>query len=303
MDRRRAFAALLIIATGSAAPLPIREARWIAPDARLTALSQNPATCLAVPQDDAAFAAIMTGMAAFRTPLLLGGQAARAGVSCDSCHRNGGGNPHFQFPGLSHSDGMADVTSSLLSSRRGDGKDNPRPIPDLAFDPPKVSRDPGSPALRRFVHGLIVEEFDGAEPPPAVLDALVAYVRALGAGDCRIVPAETMSARLHLGEVIGTVWLAKGALDGGDKPTGRLLLAAARTTLGRIHERYAGAELARERATLEALDDGLKAIRETANAAALPAWVAKAESAGPILVAAEPRSLYNRDRLAAALAP
>ncbi|MGF7473737.1 hypothetical protein WFJ45_23635, partial [Salmonella enterica subsp. enterica serovar Minnesota] len=69
------------------------------------------------------------GRAAFNSPLLLGGQAARAGLSCASCHRNGRGNPDFHFPGISGAPGTADVTASLLSSHRGDGQFNPKPIP------------------------------------------------------------------------------------------------------------------------------------------------------------------------------
>jgi len=39
-------------------------------------------------------------------------------------------------------------------------------------------------SLRRFIEGLVVEEFDGAVPPPAVIDGLVAYVAALQPGAC-----------------------------------------------------------------------------------------------------------------------
>ena len=126
-----------------------------------------------MPADPAERARIEVGRAAFRTPLLLGGQAARLGLSCESCHANGRGNPAFRFPGLSGAPGTADVTAPLMSARRGDEVFDPRPIPDLAA-PGKVARVRGDPALGAFVRGLIVEEFDGREPPPAVLDGLVA---------------------------------------------------------------------------------------------------------------------------------
>nr|QQZ49991.1 hypothetical protein JKL49_25640 [Phenylobacterium glaciei] len=61
-----------------------------------------------------------------------GGQAARAGVACETCHRSGRSNPDFLFPGVSGPPGSADVTSSLFSSHRGDGIDDPVPIPDLS---------------------------------------------------------------------------------------------------------------------------------------------------------------------------
>ena len=74
-----------------------------------------------------------------------------------------------------------------MSSHRGDGIFNPKPIPDLAGDPAKlkISRDPRKTDLRTFIHGLITQEFDGPEPPPAVLDGLAAYVRSLSPDACR----------------------------------------------------------------------------------------------------------------------
>ena len=93
----------------------------------------------------------------------------------------------FHFPGISGAPGTADVTASLMSSHRGDGIFNPRPIPDLAGDPArlKVSRDPRREDLKRFIHGLVTQEFDGPEPSAAVLDGLTNYVRSLSARACR----------------------------------------------------------------------------------------------------------------------
>ena len=138
MDHDRArqgvliFAAAGLLAAAAPADPPIRAERWLAPAARLTALTREPAECLARPGSVSAAKSIAIGRTAFRAPLLLGGQAARAGLSCSSCHRNGRGNPDFLFPGISGAPGTADVTASLLSSHRGDGIFNPRPIPDLA---------------------------------------------------------------------------------------------------------------------------------------------------------------------------
>ena len=58
-----------------------------------------------------------------------------------------------------------------MSTKRGDGAFNPKAIPDLAGDPAKlkISRDPAKQDLQTFIHGLIVDEFDGPEPPPEVL--------------------------------------------------------------------------------------------------------------------------------------
>ena len=261
MDRRWAFAALALTAGSAAfaggspaAPLPassppappLREIRWIAADTpradMIRLLTRRPADCLASPTDAALADQIAAGRAMFSAPLLLGGQAARAGVSCAACHVGGRGNPHFVFPGVSGAPGTADVTSSLFSTRRGDGIANPRPIPDLAADPPKISRDPASPALRTFLRGLIVEEFDGLEPPPRILDSLAAYVRALRS-TCGIAPNSATVPRSAAGDAadaVAAVVAARIALAANDPAAAHLLLSAARSTLGRIDERFAG---------------------------------------------------------------
>lgn len=81
-----------------------------------------------------------------------GGQAARAGLSFESCHRSGRPHPQFLFPGASGAPGTADVTASLFSSHRGNGRDDPVPIPDLSG--PRARLAP-------FIHGLVTQEFDG----------------------------------------------------------------------------------------------------------------------------------------------
>lgn len=307
MDFRRALAALLILTAGASSPPPIREAQWIAPDRRLAMLSEDPPSCIALPDDNEALEAVRAGAAAFRAPLLLGGQAARAGLSCHSCHRGGGGNPAFLFPGLSGPPGTADVTSSLFSSHRGDGQFNPKPIPDLMRDPPRISRNPAMPDLEVFIRGLIVEEFDGSEPPAALLSGLAAYVRTLGAPGCMELPSRPASAQRDLRMAEEIVGLAGVAMARGDLPASRLLLSSARSTLGAMHERYAGATLKAERAMIEALDDRLRDVQAALEQpgdlpqAEVAVWHKAAETARKSLVRAEPRSLYNRERLAAAL--
>ncbi len=167
---------------------PLRVMRWLAPGSNVARdLGSKPAECLPrliVDPDEAYLVAV--GRTAFRTPLLIGGQAARAGLACDGCHINAHNNPDFHFPGVSGARGTADITSSLFSSHRGDGIDNPRPIADLGG--PKTSlvidQSAKSPTLETFVHGLVTEEFDGPEPPPAVVNGLAAYLRAQDPAVC-----------------------------------------------------------------------------------------------------------------------
>ena len=266
MDPGRAFPrflsalpfALLLGAAADAPQLPLREGRWLAPEALYRGLAREPPECFARPPEPAQRRRAEIGRIAFHAPLLLGGQAARAGLSCASCHRNGRGNPDFLFPGLSAEPGTADVTASLMSSHRGDGRFNPRPIPDLGGPRStlKVSHDPAGRELESFIRGLVVEEFDGPEPSAAVLDGLAAYVRALRPEACGREPNRVrLSSRLAL--VGRAVELALG--ETGE--TRRLLLAAARSQLGAIDERFAlsGGEPART--LLREADRAIAALR------------------------------------------
>jgi hypothetical protein len=299
------LAAGLLVAAGSEA-LPIRAARWLAPDGRLAALSRQPIECARAPGAGPERALFEIGRTAFRTPVLLGGQAARAGLSCASCHSNGRRNPAFLFPGLSGDPGTADVTSSLMSSHRGNGTFDPKPIPDLAV-PAKVSRDPGDPALGRFMHGLIVEEFDGAEPPPLILDGLGVYVRGIRAEGCDTAGTEPVRLAAAIGDVLEAAGAAQAALARGDGPAARLLLSGARAMLGTIDERFAPPGLAAQRADLRAADRALLAIQQTIGSGAgeaatrLAAWQKDLPRWRARLLRTERRSLYAPERLAAAL--
>ena len=293
-----ASAAALLTAGAARAPtLQLRELNWVAPDAAFRTLTRQPRECFLRPESWEEMRSAATGRVAFRTPLLLGGQAARAGLSCASCHRNGRGNPHFLFPGLSGGPGTADVTSSIMSSHRGDGTVNPKPIPDLAGPASKriVSRSPGSRALESFIRGLIVEEFDGPEPAPAVLDGVAAYVRALSAEECEKGEAPvTLAAKLD--EANAAVALSLDA----DRETKRLLIASARSTLGEIDERFRRPGLERSRAILREADAELRSVREGKESAY--GWLGRWPERRRRLLIDGKRSLYVSAVLRGALA-
>jgi hypothetical protein len=282
MDRRQARSrvltaaalAFLLTAAADTAELPIKEARWLAQDQLLEGLTRQPAECFQPPRNPSNRAVAEIGRAAFRAPLLLGGQAARVGLSCASCHRNGRGNPEFAFPSLSGHPGTADVTSSLMSTKRGDGAFNPKAIPDLAGAAAKlkISRDPAKQDLRTFIHGLIVDEFDGPEPPPAVLDGLTTYVRALSPAACR--GQATVGIRLDgmLADADAAMSSAEVSWRSGDVPTARLLVGAARSTLGSIDERFQVPGLERSRAILHAADAQLRTIRQAPTKSGFRRW-------------------------------
>ncbi|MEO6340997.1 MAG: hypothetical protein ABIO39_13215, partial [Caulobacteraceae bacterium] len=244
-------AALVSLALGAAAlaaDIPLRAAQWLAPGRDpVKALAFEPAECLLKPTTADAAYAVEVGRAAFRNPLLLGGQGARAGLSCENCHRGGRDNPDFFFPGLSDAAGTADVTSSVTSEHRGDGVFNPKPIPSLIRPVASriVSRDPRKPDLRNFIHGLVTQEFDGPEPTPAVMTGLTAYVRALTPTACPAGAARPVTLAARMDDVRRAMEAAEDAVLRRDPGTTRAMLSAARSGLGLIAERYGDPELAR----------------------------------------------------------
>jgi hypothetical protein len=305
-----AACALLLTGAGAAGLTRLHPARWLAPGADpVAALGSTPAECLTPSAGPAAAYSVELGRAAFRTPMLLGGQAARAGLACESCHQGGRRNPDFFFPGLSGAPGTADVTSALFSSHRDDGIDNPRPIPDLSGPKSalKVSKDPASPVLERFIHGQITEEFDGAEPPPAVLKGLADYVRALAPGACPVEARRPVRVADYVEEARRAVRAAQAALDHHDPAAATLMVEAARWRLGLIDERYDDPASADARAGLRTADldlaAALAAIRSGDPGARdrLGVWLARSAGWSAILRREEPRSLFDTRRLAQAV--
>jgi hypothetical protein len=248
---------------------------------------------------------VEVGRAAFRTPVLLGGQAARAGVMCETCHKAGHTNPDFLFPGVSGAPGTADVTDALFSSHRGDDLADPKPIPDLSAPKAglRIPQAPDAHRLEPFIDGLITEEFDGPEPPKAVLDGLAAYVRHLSPQACPRASSQAVTPGYYLADARRAVEAARGEIAAGDGRAAVLLLAAARSRLGLIDERYAAPSLATLRARLRAADQRLahaqQAVREARPdaPAELAAWLADSHRLEARLSAAAPASLFDPARL------
>lgn len=269
--------------------------RWTERGAAYALLSEQPSACLAGEGPR-----VRSGRALFGTPTLLGGQAAKAGLSCASCHVNGRDNPHFLLAGVSAGPGTADVTNSFFSAARGNGRFDPVVIPDLAMMG-KVARDPETRTLEAFVRNLIVEEFGGQEPTPATLDALATYIRAVR--PC----AGQQSAPRRLGDQLAAIDDGIAAVQlmvGRDDPQGAgLAIAAMRHQLGLIAERYPGPGFARDRRALLTASRNLQAVVDVVDLAGLrPGLVRwKRDFDGGLAVRlqrAEGRSLYNAARLA-----
>ncbi|CAN5342830.1 hypothetical protein BH11PSE2_BH11PSE2_13230 [soil metagenome] len=287
---------------------PLRAARWVAGGEPARVLTEQPTECLAAPADPTLAWSVEVGRAVFRSPTFLGGQAARAGIACETCHRNGRSNPNFAFPGVSGEPGTADVTSSLFSSHRGDGQDNPRPIPDLSRPPGafKISRSADSADLQAFVHGLVTEEFDGHEPPAAALKGLADYVRQISASACPAGLVQPLTPAAALEDARRAVRAAQKAIGFNDNDTALALVDAARSTLGLIDERYGARGLEKERNLLRTasldLGSAQSAVRRGVNAGVmLDLWLARSAGLQAALEKSQARSYYNRDVLAVAL--
>lgn len=312
----RSACAALILAIAACASAPeasapitrdsLRALRWIAPGAdKVDALTARPVACAAEEAKGDGVRSPLAqqrelGRLAFELPALLGGAAARMGLSCSSCHLNGRGNDNFFVDGVSNAPGTADVTSSLFSKVRGNGAFDPVPIPDLAARDGRQIKDRKSQAFRDKVRGLIVEEFDGQEPSPVVFEAVLAYLDSLDITRC-VDPAAKVEAKFT--DDIGAVLSASAIMVTRDQPPEVKLfyIRAARERLERLHERFPpGGKAALHLELLSTnFADTAEAVR-TGGKFDLPIGELGALTAE--LMNEEPRSLYNPDALRAALA-
>jgi hypothetical protein len=292
-----AIAALALVVLTGAAPSEIllREQAWT-PDADARAFLEEPAECLASRD-----LAVETGRALFRSPALLGGPAARAGLSCNACHSGGRRNARFLLPELTDRAGAVDVTSEWSSKTRGDNIANPVDIPDLNGVTTRTTfGHVRNPSLEHFVYGVVVEEFQGQEPSPEVMAGVLAYLRALDEGEC-----DRGVAAITLASAADDVRRALAAAEQSDAPTARLLLLAAQDAVGRIVERLPARRFSGDRARFERLSRDLGALRRDDVQALLsdaaPGWRARFDAAVVRVARNERRTYFNEATLRAAL--
>jgi hypothetical protein len=244
---------------------------------------------------------IEIGRALFRSPALLGGPAARVGLSCHACHSNGRVNERFLLEELTDRPGAADVTAEWSSRVRGDGVFNPIDIPDLAGvgERPYLGRV-RDPSLEHFVRGVIVEEFQGIEPPAPALASLLEYLRAL----------EECPPTVTRVTLAGAADDARRAVAAGeattDAPTAWLVLLAAQDAIGRIVERLPPQRFADDRAAFEALSREVGAWRNAddvhvALATAAPGWRARFDATVARVARRERQTYFNEAVLRRAL--
>lgn len=286
----------------------LRALRWIAPEAdAVKALTVMPQECEA-PLGATAADGLSSladkrrlGKLAFESPALLGGAAARMGLSCSSCHLNGRGNVDFFVEGLSGAPGTADVTSSLFSKKRGDGAFNPVPIPDLGLRDGAQMKVRTGADFRAKVRGLVVEEFDGQEPPAYVFEALLAYIDGLGPEHC-LAPDNWIQPG-YIDDMASAMYAVAVAANAEASPElGLFYVRVARERFERLHERFARTSPEVAAALIEAsgiLAERADRIRGGDSAAQMN--LAPFLDLMPLLREHAERSLYNPDVLRAAL--
>ena len=211
---------------------------WSSVDSDIVSvLSQEPNECLPSHETVQDTQSVAFGRLAFRSPYLLGGQAARRGLTCQACHGQGQTNTHFFVTGLSSEPGTADVTSFHFSDELGDEEFNPVPIPSLSDDIEGVDYDPLKDELEKFVTRLITKEFTGPEPSRDIKQALLSYLRALNNKYCN---TPTLSEQALLDYKADIITESFSAILMGDltQDTLNFMAAALRQDIGRLYERF-----------------------------------------------------------------
>lgn len=301
-------------------PIPLLEAGWLAPEGQFEALSSEPN----VPREKVHAAAqasdlsarfsseaalrdeLLTGEFLFRSPLLLGGQAAKAGLSCHSCHVNGRGNPHFHFAAISDAPGTADTTHSFFSKTLGNQTFDPLPIPDLT-QPGKVDHDPSSGELEAFITRIVIDEFGGSRAVGDAIGPLATYVRALRlSGLPKEADYRPRSLARDMADLQATAQQARLRLKARQWRAASLLMASAQEQMQNVYERLLAEPHEEQRSWLIERSLQASGLRRALNAERASAseqmmqWQAELK-ATPDFTGIEAETLYNPRLLAEAL--
>lgn len=315
MNVQKCYLSLVIaIALGLAGPVHAADApafddlRWLNPNGdRVMALTRaipEPLKLKGIDADQRFL--VELGRIAFRAPDTLGGLAARWGMSCQTCHTNGGRNAAFFVEGLSGAPGTFDATNAVFNKVTQDHVLNPLPIPALyqvAHTAP-YAHDGRYVRLEDMVTHVIGEEFDGTPPEPLVFQGLIAYLSALGA------PESEKTVKLNFRNAYRDV--ARGsrtletALKLEDSRLVQFIVQALRRDLGRMAARFPGEPDIQE--LLVNLSLGLRQIARDAQGGdfalariSLASFERALERAKSRLSRRAPHSLYDPKTLRAAL--
>jgi len=136
-----------------------------------------------------------------------------------------------------------------------------------------------------------------------VLQGIAEYVRHLSPDACPKTASVPVTPAYFMSDVRRALAAAQGEIAAGDAPAAILMIASARTRLGLIDERYAGAALAPLRAELRAADARLAQAQQALRdhrpgvAAELTAWLADSARLEARIEARAPASLFDPQRL------
>jgi len=128
--------------------------------------------------DESETVLIALGDMGFDSPYIFGEPARSLQISCNTCHNKSITNPKFFIPGLSSSPGGMDVSNNFFAPHANNGHFDALDIPDLRgirFTAP-YGRNGRFDSLREFVRNVIVNEFNGPEPDPVLMDGIIAYM-------------------------------------------------------------------------------------------------------------------------------
>jgi hypothetical protein len=117
------------------------------------------------------------GALLFRSSMIYGGGMKALGMSCEYCHPGGSTSSKLFLPGLSGQAGTVDLSHRFWnpdSENFSAGPADNQSLRGIRFTAP-YGHEGKIASLREFIRHVIVVGFDGPEPSPQDLDALVAY--------------------------------------------------------------------------------------------------------------------------------
>lgn len=124
---------------------------------------------------------LLLGDLLFHSPSVLGENAQKLGLSCNSCHPNGAVHRTLRVEGLSDRPGNIDLTTAHFRAGAENHIKDPVNIPSLRgvrFTGP-YGTDGRTASLAEFTEGVVTGEFGGKALTPGELAALVRYMHDL----------------------------------------------------------------------------------------------------------------------------
>ena len=298
-----------LLVSGNISAAQFKELQWLNSDNVMQYLTSEPVECLDVGKDADLAYQVDVGRQLFRDPVILGGQAASLGLSCNSCHTGGGNNPDFDLDSLSGGPGTADITHAIFSKN---GKDNntfdPVTIPSLVDSGKKSSF--GTRVTSESLHDYVAMMLAGnkdVDIPDAAVSALAAYVQALSSTACP--EKQQLQVAFSVGHRFYEIQLSTDLLTTAirrkeDPAILNLLMLSTKNELELLHRRFDipdTSELAdainQESSALDAIRLRLASLDNDETSRLFQSWKQDLAELRPKLLFAAENSLYLRSNL------